>query len=303
VEEVRALLGEAHKDRVRTFRARSLPAEAPVAQALAGSALAELLVPEAQSPLVDVALALAPVAGKALRFDLAKLGVGSRDRIGPRDGHPTRYLADRIAQALGLPGFELYLTASWQGAARVYPGDPPAIVGPASFVELPEPEQAFALGRLLTRAALGFTWLDELPLESADALLLATLRSVEPSFADGELSADREQHTQSFLPSVQKAIGRRQRKLLESVVPTVPSSFDMRAFSIGVRRTEYRTAYVLCGNLVAAIDYLRRFDAELARSKDQPRFLLEHPVTNELLRFAITSDAFAQRRRLGTVGR
>jgi cellulose synthase operon protein C len=300
VEEVRALLGEAHKDRVRTFRARSLPAEAPVAQALAGSALAELLVPEAQSPLVDVALALAPVAGKALRFDLAKLGVGSRDRIGPRDGHPTRYLADRIAQALGLPGFELYLTPSWQGAARVYPGDPPAIVGPASFVELPEPEQAFALGRLLTRAALGFTWLDELPLESADALLLATLRSVDPTFADGELSADREQHTQTFLPAVQKAIGRRQRKLLESVVPTVPANFDMRAFSIGVRRTEYRTAYVLAGNLVASVDYLRRFDAELARSKDQQRLLLEHPVTNELLRFALTAEAYAERRRLGT---
>ena len=57
------------------------------------------------------------------------------------------------------------------------------------------------------------------------------------------------------------------------------------------------------GNLVAAVDYLRRFDAELARSKDQHRFLLEHPVTNELLRFAITGDAFAQRRRLGTAGR
>jgi tetratricopeptide (TPR) repeat protein len=303
VEEVRALLGEAHKERLRSFRARDLPPDAPQGMALAGSALAELLVPEAQSALVDVALAIAPVAAKALRFDLGKLGIGSRERIGARDGHPVRQLADRIAQSLGLAAYDLYLSPLWQGAARVYPGDPPAVVAPSSFGELPEPEQAFALGRLLTRAALGFTWLDELSLDAADGLLIASLRAVDPSFGDGEISSERETMTQTFLPHVQRAIGRRQRKLLESVVPTVSAGYDARPFTIGIRRTEYRTAYVLCGNLVAAIDYLRRFDAELARSKDQPRFLLEHPVTNELLRFAITSDAFAQRRRLGTVGR
>jgi len=301
VEEVRALIGDAYRERLKAFRARLLPDDAPYASSLAGGELAALIVPEARSPMVDVALAIAPVAAKALRFELGKLGVTSRDRIGPRDGHPTRVLADRVARALGVEAFELYLTSSWQGAARVYPGDPPAIVGPSSFGELPDCEQAFALGRLLTRTALGFTWIDELSIEAADGLLLASVRAVEPSFEDGVLSADRERFVENLLPYVQRAIGRRQRKLLESIAPTVTSGYDPRLFSIGVRRTEYRTAYVLCGNLVAAVDYLRRFDPELGRSADAPRVLLDHPVSNELLRFALTADAYTERRRVGTV--
>src|SRR4029079_3792952 len=92
----------------------------------AGSELTGLWVPEARSPMIDVCVALAPVAAKALRFELSSLGVTSRERIGPRDGHPTRVLADRIGRALGIEAFELYLTPTWKGAARVYPGDPPA---------------------------------------------------------------------------------------------------------------------------------------------------------------------------------
>ena len=97
--------------------------------------MGRLLVPEARSTMIDVAVAIAPVASKILRFELAGLGITSRDRIGTRDGHPIRLLAERIAAALGIEAFELYLSPTWQGAARVYPGDPPAIVGPTSFIE------------------------------------------------------------------------------------------------------------------------------------------------------------------------
>jgi hypothetical protein len=251
--------------------------------------------------MIDVSVAIAPIAAKALRFELANLGVASRDRIGPRDGHPTRLLAERISRTLGIEAFELYLTPSWQGAARVYPGDPPAIVGPASFAELPEPEQTFALGRLLGRMALGLTWLDELTVEAVDGLLIAALRTVEPAFGSGELTPQREHHAQGFLGPVQKAVGRRQKRLLEEISPMTSPSYDVRAFTIGVRRSEYRTAYVLSGDLVSAIDYLRRFDREIHRSGDEPRVLLKHPVTNELLRFALTAEAYAERRRVGTV--
>jgi hypothetical protein len=245
-------------------------------------------------------VALAPVAAKALRFEIPSLGVTSRERIGPRDGHPTRALADRLARSLGLEAFELYLTPTWKGAARVYPGDPPAIVAPSSFVDLPEPEQMFGLARLLTRAALGFTWLDELSIEAADGLLLAALRSAVPTFASGELAAPREQTVQGFLAPVQKAIGRRQRKLLEEIAPSATAAYDARALTIGVRRSEYRIAYLLSGDLLCAIDYLRRYDREIARSAEEPRVLLQHPVTNELFRFALTAEAYVERRRVGT---
>ena len=302
VEEVRACLGDVKPERLVALRSRRLPQDLPYPMSLAGSEIARLLVPEARSPMIDVSVALAPVAAKALRFELSSLGVSSRDRIGARDGHPTRMLAERLARALGIEGFELYLTPSWQGAARVYPGDPPAIIGPTSFAELPEPEQAFALARLLTRMALGVTWLDELAPDAADGLLMATMRTVEPQFGSGEISPSREHAAQGFAAAVQKAIGRRQRKLLEEIAPTVSPIYDARAFTIGVRRSEYRVAYILSGDLVSAIDYLRRFDREIGRSAESPRVLLKHPVTNELLRFALTAEAYAERRRIGTSG-
>jgi tetratricopeptide (TPR) repeat protein len=301
VEEVRACLGDVKPPSLARLRARRLTEGAPYAGILAGAEMSRLLLPEARSPLVDVALAMAPIAAKVLRFELANLNVTSRDRLSPRDNHPTRLLADRLARALGIEAFELYLSPSWQGAARVYPGDPPAIVGASTFADLPEPEQAFALARLLARTALGLTWLDELPVDAVDGFLLASIRAVEPTFGAGELSAAREASAQSFLVAVQKAIGRRQRKLLEEIAPTVLAGYDARAFSIGVRRSEYRLGYILGGDLVAAIDYLKRYDREISRAEADPRVLLQHPVTNELLRYALTPEAFAERRRVGAI--
>ncbi len=301
VEEVRACLGDVKPDRLARLRARRATEGSPYALSLASAELTARLLPDARSPMLDVAAAIAPIAAKILRFELSALGVTSRERLGQRDGHPTRVLADRIARALGVEAFEVYLTPGWQGAARVYPGDPPVLVGSTAFADLPEPEQLFALARLLVRVALGLTWLDELAVEAMDGMLLASLRIVEPEFGQGELTPPREAAAQSFRIAVDKAIGRRQKKLLEEIVPHVPVAFDARAFSIGARRSEYRLAYAIAGDLVGAIDYLRRFDRDIARSLEEPRVLLQHPVTNELIRWAITAECFAERRRIGTV--
>ncbi|WP_437335190.1 cellulose synthase [Sorangium sp. So ce394] len=301
VEEVRACLGEVSPDRMARLRGRRVPSEAPYAGAFAGPEIGRLLLPEARSPWIDVALAIAPIAAKAIRFELSNLGISSRERVSPRDNHPTRQLAERVGRALGIEAFELYLVPSWQGAARVFPGDPPAIVAPTSFTELPELEQTFALARLFARVAVGFTFLDEIPAEATDGLLLASLRTIDPGFGSGAVSPAREHATQQMLPGVQRAIGRRQRKMLEEVASTVNVSYDARAFVIGLRRSEYRIGYLLSGDALAAVDYLRRYDRDIARSTEEPRLLLQHPVANELLRYALSADAYAERRRAGSV--
>ena len=95
-------------------------------------------------------------------------------------------------------------------------------------------------------------------------------------------------------------MGRRQKKQIEELAGTVPAGYDARAITIAVRRSEYRLAYVLTGDLTAAIDYLRRFDRDIGRSAEDPRLLLTHPVTNEMLRYALTAEAVAERRRIGS---
>ena len=300
VEEVRACLGLVTGDRFATLRARRLPEGAPRMGSLAGPELGRLLLPEARSPLLDLCAAVQPIAGKALRIELTTFGIGSRDRVGPRDGHPTRALADRIARAIGVEAFELYLSPVWQGAARVYPGDPPAIIAASSFADLPEPEQLFALARLLVRVALGPTFLDELTPEALDGFLLASLRTVDAGFGAGELARPRELAAQGLIAHVQRAIGRRQKKLIEEIVlPVLLPGFDVRPFSLALRRTEYRAALLLSGDVIAAIDHLRRIEA--ARIPDEARSLLKHPVTSELIRFALQPESPAERRRLGTM--
>ncbi|XXT19917.1 cellulose synthase [Sorangium sp. So ce429] len=301
VEEVRACLGEVSPERMGRLRSRRVPSEAPYVGAFAGPEIGRLLVPEARSSWIDVALAIAPIAAKAIRFELSNLGVGSRERLGPRDNHPTRQLAERVGRALGIEAFELYLVPSWQGAARVFPGDPPAIVAPTSLTELPELEQTFALARLFARVAVGFTFLDEIPAEATDGLLIAAIRTLDPGFGSGAISPAREHAAQQMLPGVQRAIGRRQRKMLEEIAPSVAVTYDARAFVIGLRRSEYRIGYLLCGDALAAVDYLRRYDRDIARSTEEPRLLLQHPVSNELLRYALSAEAFAERRRAGSI--
>ncbi|WP_437506918.1 cellulose synthase [Sorangium sp. So ce1099] len=301
VEEVRACLGEVSPERMGRLRSRRVPSEAPYVGAFAGPEIGRLLVPEARSSWIDVALAIAPIAAKAIRFELSNLGVSSRERLGPRDNHPTRQLAERVGRALGIEAFELYLVPSWQGAARVFPGDPPAIVAPTSLTELPELEQTFALARLFARVAVGFTFLDEIPAEATDGLLIAAIRTLDPGFGSGAISPAREHAAQQMLPGVQRAIGRRQRKMLEEIAPSVAVTYDARAFVIGLRRSEYRIGYLLCGDALAAIDYLRRYDRDIARSTEEPRLLLQHPVSNELLRYALSAEAFAERRRAGSI--
>jgi len=278
-----------------------MPPDAPHPSVFAGPELHRLLVPEAHSPMLLVAAAIAPVAAKALRFELGSLGISSRDRIGSRDNHGTYRLADRIAKSLGVEGFELYLSQSWQGMPRVYPGDPPAIVGSPSFAELPEPEQAFTLGRLFVRIALGPAWLDELPFESIDALLIASLRSVDPAFGARDIGPLREQAVQTLAPNVHRAIGRRQRKLLEEILPSAVSVYDVRALVAGVRRSENRLGYLLSGDLIAAIDQLARADRDVARAAEDPRLVIVHPTTGDLIRYALGAPSYAERRRAGTV--
>jgi hypothetical protein len=304
VEEARACLGDVKPERIARLRARRMPPEAPLPAVFAGAELHRLLVPEAHSPMLLVAAAIAPIAAKALRFELSSLNISSRDRIGSRDNHPTYRLADRIAKSLGVEGFELYLSPNWQGGMpRVYPGDPPAIVGAPTFVELPEPEQAFALGRLLVRVALGPTWLDELAPEAIDGLLVAALRSVDPAFGARDLGPILEQAVQAFAAHVQRAIGRRQRKQLEEILPAAAAAvgYDIRTLAAGVRRSENRIGYLLSGDLVAAIDHLCRIDRDVARAAEDPRLVVLHPVTGDLLRFALGSASYIERRRAGTV--
>jgi len=148
---------------------------------------------------------------------------------------------------------------------------------------------------------LGPVWLDELTPEAIDALLVGALRAVDPTFAARDLAAARETAVQAFAAQVHRAMGRRQRKLLEEILPTATPNYDVRAFVAAIRRAENRLGYLLSGDLIAAIDHLCRLDRDVARAAEDPRLVVMHPVTGDLLRYALGSTSHAERKRIGTV--
>lgn len=80
----------------------------------------------------------------------------------------------------------------------------------------------------------------------------------------------------------------------------------MDAFVSALARAELRGSYVLSGDSLATIDDVRAADPALMRATEVPGraalgALLDHPYAGDTCRFALTPEATALRRRLGTV--
>jgi hypothetical protein len=239
---------------------------------------------------------------------VSELGISSRDRISSRSGHPTRQALDRMAKALGLSDVELVVTAS-VSRTRVLAQDTLWIVVPKPVSELAEPAQLASIGRALARVALGVPWLEELPPPHIEALLLAAARQVVPTFGDDFIDVIAKKLVSTYEPSVARALTRRQKKMLEELAPHVaapqgrPTPID--TFIGALARAELRAAYLLCGDLLATIDEIRSFDAIFARASDRPgaptvTAVLDHLYAGDIARYALTAEATALRRRIGT---
>ena len=127
------------------------------------------------------------------------------------------------------------------------------------------------------------------------------MRSIFPQWGLGELSPQREHSLAASLAPMQRAIGRVQRKLLQERAQGISAALNPQGFVSAVRRSELRIAYALSGDLLGGIEVLRRLEPELSRTGDTARFLIGHPIANELIRFALTQDAYVERRKLGVV--
>lgn len=284
VDEARAYLG--YGSDLPSFRARALPPTPPRAEVLEDATLvATLLSDEARGPAFEALSALADQLGRIFPADLGALGLSPRDRLGARAAHPLRALVDRAATALGVAQVDLYVHDAKAPHLLVENLEPPALVLPSAMRALPELEQAFAIGRLVAKVAMRAWLVDKLPPRALRDVLQAAL---EPLGA----RLPREPALDELGRRIQKALSRKARRQLEELAPSV-TSLDAEALARGVDRATTRAAYLLTGDLVSALDYLRRADPT------------SDPATPgapscELLRYALSADAAAMRRRLGT---
>ena len=306
VSELRALAGDLDDGRRVWLRARRLPANATMNGSLDRATMVmHVLPPEGRHVLLEVAAAIAGAETKMLRSDLTSLAISARDRIASRSGHPTRLLLDRVLRQLGVSGVEL-IVARGVNAARVLTHDVPWIVVPSQFGELPEPVQLVALGRAVARIAFGVAWLLELSPAHIGALLVAAARQVVRDYAP---SSQDDKLVDSYAASLERVITRRQRKLLEELIPHLASAQSapppIPDFVDALVRAELRTAFVISGDLQAIIDDVSSADSALRQAVTaggSPQTLatvLHHAWIGDVARYALSPAATALRRRLG----
>jgi hypothetical protein len=303
VAELRSLAGEIEPARGAWLKARKpRPIEAQQGTLDRATLTTHVMPPEGRHLLLEVAGAIAGVEGKVLRTDASALALASRDRISPRSGHPTRILLDRVARQLGVGEVELAIAP--QGMrTRVLSLDEPWIVVSPSFVKQSEPLQIAGLARAVARIAYGAPWLEEISPPQIEALLVSGARQV----AKGYGSADPALLAQ-YDGAMAKALSRKQRKLLEEMAPRLSGASTKLPpadeFARALSRAELRAAFLVGGDLLAIVEEMRPLDASLHAANDGGTralaTLLGHPSISDLVRFALSPEATALRRRLGS---
>jgi hypothetical protein len=278
--------------------------------------LATVAPPELASLAFALAQALEGVETKITRTDLDALGTTARARLPAAQGDPLHGIllaAAATAAALGIdppplavsdrvpaPRVALVEGVAWVVAPTALPGRAP-------------PEQLAALARPLVRIALGVGWIDELTGADTHALLIAAARRVVRDYAAGRVGADVEERAVEMTKRVARVLGPlafRQKKALGDLAGRLAAEppVDARAvaaFALAIARTELRAAFLLSGDLLATLDSLRASDPAFGRETDRggPRALaaaLAHPSGLDLVRFAMSRQTTALRKRLGT---
>jgi hypothetical protein len=165
------------------------------------------------------------------------------------------------------------------------------------------------LGRAVARVAYGVPWLEELAPPHIEALLIAAARQVVPGYAADDIDVLAGKLVTQYETGVARALSRRQKKLLEELSPHIAAPqgrlMPIEPFVAALARAELRGAYLLGGDLLAVIDELRAMDVALHRATETPgppalAAVLEHPYAGDVVRFAMTSEATALRRRVGS---
>ncbi|HTB73353.1 MAG TPA: protein kinase [Polyangiaceae bacterium] len=307
VRELRAIAGGlddgAHAE-LRSRRHSSDPA-APVAAILDQAMMRASVVPESvPALLLDLAAAIAGAASKFVRVDMDELGVSPRGRL---TGHPLPVY--RLAKMFGLEPPDVVASARVT-RPRVVPHETPWIVMPESLLAQPEPVQAAALMGPLVRLALGVPWMEDLRGVQAQAVLCAAARQVLPGYSPDPRDPALNERLEDWTRRLARAIGRKQKKALQELAPALgatrpPSLADVEAFEEGLARTTLRTAFLVTGDLLATLDAARAADPELNSAtanvgKAALAAVLTHPLTRDVVSFALAPATTALRRKAGT---
>ena len=285
---VLALGGVVPKD-MQTRLEKLPPRKEPKREALRDPTLDDALFPPLVSPTIRAMFKLlAEPFAKLYVSDgrkLLALGVDRKEKL-PRQGHPIRDLANKIAADLGVPEFDVYLTAATgkNSAGQAVPHytieslEPPALILSKSLVDgASEAEQRFLLAGLLK--ILHSQLHLPLRLSSEDlavlfgGLIRQQVKDYAPvGFAEKRIEAEATRQRRAF-PS----------KLAPQIAPLAlefhASTPNYEGMADALTLSSHTFGLFYCGSVQAAVSALRR------------KGPLAEPQIDALLTFAVGREA------------
>jgi Tfp pilus assembly protein PilF len=312
VRELRVLAGGVDDAAHVELRARRLGYREPL-QTFDRSLLLETAFEGRAPALLDAAHAALGVEARVLRATLQDVGASPRDKVPSRSDHPLRAPFDRVVRLVKTEATEraeLWVTDAVH-VPRVIVQDVPHVLVPHALENLAEPVQTAVFARMLARATLGLTPLEETTLTNLHAYLAALARTALPSIAFEPSDGSHTNLVAEYERAIDKHIARRQRKQLAPLAGALDAIgritlADVEAVVLGALRAEVRLAFIATGDLLATLDVVRFGDPDLARAlaSNDTRALasaLAHPVAGDLIRFAQGRSATTARFQASTL--
>jgi len=234
---------------------------------------------------------LTPLLSKIYPNDSARLGVGAKERVGPRATHPVRPLLDRLLRSFRGLEMDLYVGPPG-GSLGLVLTDPVGIVVPAEFAGLSEAEQAFGLARYVCALALDAQALVALGPVQMELLLASSAAVVgasapAPRAEAGEL-ADLTRRVGKALPWLAKGRFEEAARAYAARPLAHPQS------ALGeLERASFRSALILADDL-SGLSVLARQSRVFGLSEAAGR-----AVVADLLGFWVSAPALSMRREMG----
>jgi cellulose synthase operon protein C len=241
--------------------------------------------------------ALGESVGKVFPPELERFGVGARDKLSPKSGHPLRAVAERVAAVFGVEGFDLYVHRAHSGAVQLELTDPVSVMVPANVAGLSEAGQVFALARVFASMTRGLAAIERLDVSQLRKLLGAAARGADSSFGSGTPDED---ELASLQRRVAKAMPWLGRGAIEEAARVYANAraVDLDEWRLGAIMTSTRAAAIVCDDIVSAAEFVRRTEGDLSTAKGDA-LLAGRRLLGDVLGFWVSDGAFAMKRRLG----
>jgi tetratricopeptide (TPR) repeat protein len=284
------------EDRDRMASVDSWPARVRP-RSLRGSVLDQLGTPRAEDAAAGALLAaLSPALAKLYPPELESYGLATRDRLPTEANHPLREIANRIAAALDVRNFDLFLHRVRSRGITIEFGTHPAVLVPATIMEKDPSTQAFLLAQPMTQIARGYHAIEKLTPRELDVLLASAARTVKPDFGSGLTS---EEFLNEQTRRLQRAIPRRDRRRVRDAALAYSQAKRVKfdRWVNAAHRTALRAALLVCDDLDPLVQEVR---SRIAPEREAEGHTFDqHPTYLDALKFWASPAAMHLREHMG----